>query len=79
MEAAAGFGLMTGPPIGSIAYSQLGYSWAFWIFAVLFGYNLIILLVYMPQKLNGDGVADRILSSAIMEDLPEKPDDSGRG
>ena len=35
LEAATGFGLMIGPPIGSFMYGFFGYCWAFYSFSVI--------------------------------------------
>ena len=54
MEAAAGFGLMVGPPIGSLVYGYFGFSWAFWVFSIMFIINLFMLLPFLPDGLNYD-------------------------
>lgn len=35
LEAATGFGLMIGPPIGSFMYGFFGYAWAFYVFSII--------------------------------------------
>ena len=56
LEAAAGLGLMIGPPLGSIIYGHLGYAWAFYFFTILLAYNLVCLIVLMPASLNDKDV-----------------------
>jgi MFS family permease len=52
MEAAGGLGLMIGPSIGSFLYGYLNYAWTFYFFSILIGINLILLVIYIPNKLN---------------------------
>ena len=42
LEAANGFGLIIGPPLGGLIYSQVGYSWTFYGFALILSVNLVI-------------------------------------
>lgn len=49
VEAATGFGLMVGPPIGSFMYGWLHYSWAFYIFSIVIGIILILQVCLVPN------------------------------
>ena len=52
LEAANGFGLILGPPLGGLAYSYLGYSWTFYAFSLLLTINLLLVMLYIPGVLN---------------------------
>jgi MFS family permease len=68
MEAAAGFGLMLGPPIGSLLYGQFGYAWAFYFFSILLGYNLISTILFVPGELNYDKESSIQVRESILDD-----------
>lgn len=52
LEAATGFGLMIGPPIGSFMYGFFQYAWAFYIFSIIIFIVIILQVVLIPSKLN---------------------------
>lgn len=54
MEAAGGLGLMIGPAFGSFLYSYLNYAWTFYFLSIAIGINLIVLIIFIPQKLNNN-------------------------
>jgi MFS family permease len=49
IEAATGFGLMVGPPLGSIIYGYLDFQWTFYVFAILVLINLVLCLLFIPK------------------------------
>jgi MFS family permease len=71
LEAAAGLGLMVGPPLGSIIYGQLGYAWAFYFFTILLAYNLVCLVILMPNSLNKEDDEVGPSSQTQVQILPE--------
>ena len=52
LEAANGFGLILGPPLGGLAYSYLGYSWTFYAFSLFLTINLLLVIIFIPGILN---------------------------
>ena len=57
IEAALGFGLVIGPPVGSFLYGYFGYAWTFYSISVLMGINIILCLFLLPNKLNKNRTA----------------------
>jgi len=52
LEAATGFGLMIGPPIGSFMYGFFGYAWAFYVFSIIILLVIVLQVALIPSKLN---------------------------
>jgi MFS family permease len=73
LEAANGFGLIIGPPMGGLAYSYLGYSWTFYAFSIFLSTNLILVIIYIPSILNKNqccsnvGAGSDILATSMLQ------------
>ena len=52
VEASIGFGLIIGPPMGSLLYGKFGYAWAFYSVSILMVFNVIFCSIMIPSKLN---------------------------
>lgn len=51
-EATFGFGLMIGPPFGSLVFGMLGYEYTFYVFAAITTLCTILTASVLPNKLN---------------------------
>jgi MFS family permease len=51
-ESAAGLGQMLGPLMGSLFYTNVGYFWAFIIFASFLLFSAILSFIILPNSLN---------------------------
>jgi MFS family permease len=60
-----GFGLIIGPPVGSILYGNYGYEWAFYAIAILMGFNVVLCTIVIPNKLNRD--SKNVERSSLMD------------
>ncbi len=47
-----GFGMIIGPPMGSIIYGYYGYEWTFVAFGILIFLDLVMCFFLIPNKLN---------------------------
>jgi MFS family permease len=52
LEGAIGFGVITGPIMGSFVFDAYGYQWVFYFNSLLMLYNMVSLLMYLPINLN---------------------------
>ena len=79
LEAANGFGLILGPPLGGLAYSYLDYSWTFYAFSLLLTINLLLVIIYIPGVLNKSipkTQIDNMLSQVMGNSVYSKRSDS---
>lgn len=52
--ASMGFGLMIGPPIGSVIYGNFGFAWVFYFFSIWIFLMFIGQIVFIPNSYNQD-------------------------
>jgi len=55
MQAFVGFGLIFGTPLASFVYGIGGYTWTFYVFAIMLTVNTIACLFLIPSELNNKG------------------------
>ena len=63
MEAAIGFGLVIGPPLGSLMYGALGYQWTFYFSSILLTCSMINSQIFLPNKLNSTKSKNSVIQS----------------
>lgn len=64
-----GFGLIIGPPVGSLLYGKYGYDWAFYFIAILMSFNVVLCIFIIPSKLNRD--AKNVERSSLIDSHDE--------
>ena len=52
MEISFGFGMILGPPLGSLIYGLSNYATTFYFFAALIFISMILCYVFIPNRLN---------------------------
>jgi len=65
--AAMGFGLMVGPPVGSIIFGAYGFAFVFYFFSIWIALMLIGQIVFIPSRFNSD-------KTAVSDDKDPKAD-----